>query len=135
MESRFGFFSWLSCDLGNLPTFAEAEVANRLRALTRAFAKVLVSEGWELRMPKCRRIQRNICKSFKSYLHMIWYHPIETTILKWMAIRFQVYMGVEPKIGGKPPKWMVKIMENPYEQMDDLGGKKAYFWKHLHIST
>ena len=22
-------------------------------------------------------------------------------------------MGVEPKIGGKPPKWMVKIMENP----------------------
>ena len=24
-----------------------------------------------------------------------------------------VHMGVEPKIGGKPPKWMVKIMENP----------------------
>ena len=24
-----------------------------------------------------------------------------------------------PKIGGKPPKWMVKIMENPI-QMDDL---------------
>ena len=23
------------------------------------------------------------------------------------------YMGVEPKIGVKPPKWMVKIMENP----------------------
>ena len=22
-------------------------------------------------------------------------------------------MGVEPKMGGKPPKWMVKIMENP----------------------
>ena len=22
-------------------------------------------------------------------------------------------VGVEPKIGGKPPKWMVKIMENP----------------------
>ena len=30
-------------------------------------------------------------------------------------------MGVEPKIGGKPPKWMVKIMENPIK-MDDLGG-------------
>ena len=30
------------------------------------------------------------------------------------------YMGVEPKIGGKPPKWMVFIMENPIE-MDDLG--------------
>ena len=24
-------------------------------------------------------------------------------------------MGVEPKIGGKPPKWMVKIMKNPIQ--------------------
>ena len=24
-----------------------------------------------------------------------------------------IYLGVEPKIGGNPPKWMVKIMENP----------------------
>ena len=29
---------------------------------------------------------------------------------------------VFPTIGGKPPKWMVKIMENPIK-MDDLGGK------------
>ena len=29
---------------------------------------------------------------------------------------------VFPKIGRKPPKWMVKIMENPIKQMDDLGG-------------
>ena len=29
-------------------------------------------------------------------------------------------MGGTPKIGGKPPKWMVKIMENPIK-MDDLG--------------
>ena len=29
-------------------------------------------------------------------------------------------MGVEPKIGGKPPNWMVKIMENPIK-MDELG--------------
>ena len=29
-------------------------------------------------------------------------------------------MGGEPKIGGKNPKWMVKIMENPIK-MDDLG--------------
>ena len=28
-------------------------------------------------------------------------------------------MGVEPKIGGNPPKWMVKIMEHPIK-MDDL---------------
>ena len=30
------------------------------------------------------------------------------------------HMDVEPIIGGKPPKWMVKIMENPIK-IDDLG--------------
>ena len=35
-------------------------------------------------------------------------------------------MGVNPKIGGNPPKWMVKIMENPIK-IDDLGGKKNLF--------
>ena len=29
-------------------------------------------------------------------------------------------MGVEPKIGGKPPKWMVYFMEIPIK-MDDSG--------------
>jgi len=29
-------------------------------------------------------------------------------------------LGVEPKIGGKPPKWMVNIMKDPIK-MDDLG--------------
>ena len=33
------------------------------------------------------------------------------------------YMGVSKNRGG-PPKWMVKIMENP---MDDLGGKPTIF--------
>ena len=44
------------------------------------------------------------------------------------------YLGVEPKIGVKPPKWMVKIMEHPIK-MDDLGAH-PYFWKHpfVHIS-
>ena len=35
-------------------------------------------------------------------------------------------LGVEPKIGDFPPKWMVKIMENPIK-MDDLGGKPPIF--------
>ena len=30
------------------------------------------------------------------------------------------YLGGNPKIGGKNPKWMVKIMENPIK-MDDFG--------------
>jgi len=41
-------------------------------------------------------------------------------------------MGVEPKIGGKTPKWMVKIMENPIK-MDDLGGTPTIFG-NIHIS-
>ena len=37
-------------------------------------------------------------------------------------------MGVS-KNKGKPPKWMVYVMENPIK-MDDLGVKNPYFWKH-----
>ena len=35
-------------------------------------------------------------------------------------------MGVNPKIGGNTPKWMVKIRDNPIK-MDDLRGKPALF--------
>ena len=35
---------------------------------------------------------------------------------------------VFPTIGGFPPKWMVKTMENPI-RMDDLGGKPTIFGK------
>ncbi len=43
-------------------------------------------------------------------------------------------MGVEPKIGGKPTKWMVYYNGKPYEQMDDLGGiYHPYFWFNTHI--
>ena len=35
-------------------------------------------------------------------------------------------LGCFQKYGGKPPKWMVKIMENPIK-MDDLGGKPTIF--------
>ena len=40
------------------------------------------------------------------------------------------YMGVEPNILLIPPKIDGEhFMENPIK-MDDLGGKKHYFWKH-----
>ncbi len=42
------------------------------------------------------------------------------------------YMGVSKNRGVFPPKWMVKKMENPIK-MDDLGGKKPYFWRATHI--
>ena len=35
---------------------------------------------------------------------------------------FDKNIWVFPKIGGKPPKWMVKIMEKPMNKWDDLGG-------------
>ena len=34
-----------------------------------------------------------------------------------------------PKIGVKPPKWMVKILEKPI-QLDDLGGKTHFLVQH-----
>ena len=37
----------------------------------------------------------------------------------------QEEVGANPKIEGKPPKWMVKIMENPIK-MDDLGGPPLF---------
>ena len=43
---------------------------------------------------------------------------------KWSEI--YIYIWVFPKIGGKPPKWMVKIMEKPIK-MDDLGGPPLFF--------
>ncbi len=38
-----------------------------------------------------------------------------------------------PKIGWKHPKWMFFFMENPYEQMDDLGG--PLFFRNIHTNT
>ena len=37
-----------------------------------------------------------------------------THMLKLAVSLGGISMDVEPKIGGKPPIWMVKIMENPY---------------------
>ena len=41
-----------------------------------------------------------------------------------------VYMGVEPKIGGKNPKWMVYFMEKPIK-MDDLGVPQIFGNTHI----
>jgi len=40
--------------------------------------------------------------------------------MKKDLISYMKQIWVSPKNGGKPPKWMVKIMENPIK-MDDLG--------------
>ena len=44
-------------------------------------------------------------------------------------------MGVEPKIGEFTPRngWFIMV-PNPMK-MDDLGGKKPYFWKHPYIQV
>ena len=43
-----------------------------------------------------------------------------------------MYMGISKNRGISPPKWMVKIMENPIK-MDDLGGNPHYFRKHPNL--
>ena len=51
---------------------------------------------------------------------------MKSSLVGWMeSTRRPNIYGCQPKNRGiLPPKWMVKIMENPkpYEQMDDLGG-------------
>ena len=42
-------------------------------------------------------------------------------------------MGVEPKIRVQYPKMDGENNGKPYEQMDDLGGKNPYLWKHPHV--
>ena len=39
--------------------------------------------------------------------------PLELVVACFSCPAQCCHMGVEPKIGGKKPKWMVKIMENP----------------------
>ena len=57
---------------------------------------------------------------------------LPTILLTWLNWRMGCLQGVNPKIGvvgPHPPKWMVKIVENPIK-MDDLGGKPPIFWKY-----
>ena len=42
-----------------------------------------------------------------------------------------LYMGVS-KNGGTP-KWMVKIIGKPYQNLDDFGEKTHHFWKHPYL--
>ncbi len=44
-----------------------------------------------------------------------------------MHLHTYTEMGVEPKIGENPPKWMVKIrVPNPMNKWDDLGGPQTH---------
>ena len=88
-------------------------------------------------MPNARSA-RGLTPARASY-----YYELEArlpSVCKFHTHKFGLYerkgyhnMGVNPKIRGKPPKWMVKIMENPIK-MDDLGGH-PYFWKHPYDKT
>ena len=42
-------------------------------------------------------------------------------------------MGVEPKIGVKPPKWMVKIMDNPMNKWMIWGVAGSIIFGNTHI--
>ena len=50
----------------------------------------------------------------------------------WVDDHSLLYIWMFPKNRGSlPPKWMVKTMENPYEQMDDLGGTPIFGNTHM----
>ena len=73
----------------------------------------------------------NTCCPVKALLGQV-FGRLEADIMtepwKWKK------MDVEPKIRGFcPPKWMVKIMENPIKI--GFGGKHPYFWKHPYLPT
>ena len=62
--------------------------------------------------------QEPMVRSFSSSVPKPWINsPVD-----WGCILLGLdgWIWVFPKIGGKPPKWRVKIMENPIK-MDDLG--------------
>ena len=72
---------------------------------------------WTLKMRKFRRGTSNFnyrefgrCPAVR-FRECIWW--------------FFMSMWLFPKIGGKPPKWMVKIMDNPMNKCVFF-----YFWKH-----
>ena len=50
----------------------------------------------------------------------------ERLLADWL----KMYMGGNQKIGVYTPKWMVKIMEKPYEHIADFGGNYHHFRKH-----
>ena len=52
--------------------------------------------------------------------------------VKQVGEQHRCYMDVSKNRGGNPPKWMVRLMENP-TKMDDLG--YHYFWKHPYVKT
>ena len=58
----------------------------------------------------------------ECWLDFHWLFPQTSFQAAWENAKL-LNMGVSKNRGiWKPPKWMVKIMENqPYEQMDDLG--------------
>ena len=48
---------------------------------------------------------------------------------QWIISNDKVSIWVFPKIGGFPPKWMVKIMENPINPWMIWGDVSHYFSK------
>ena len=114
-EISFGLFSG-----------AKMSVSGRVCVSTRViFDELNVSEGSKhvdpsQFLPSHRRsgtslnqpLKRSLIQMFRVYLFK---STISTT-----------FMWIFPKIGGKPPKWMVKITENP-NKIDDLGGKPTIF--------
>ena len=83
------------------------------------FLASIVAIAWDAPLTK----KKNILRSSTLINIQYWFH----------LLLFAENMGVSKNRGILPPKWMVKIMENPIK-MDDLGGKNPpLFFGNTHM--
>ena len=59
---------------------------------------------------------------------------VETISIPLIYMLPSINIGCQPKNRGKNPKMDKLYNGKPYEQMDDLGGKNHYFWKHPNLA-
>ena len=82
-----------------------------------------------------RREVKNSWATFNC--HHCWSEGVSTrcksTWFLWCLCQGDIW--VVPTIGGKPPKWMVKIMENPLDKMGWFGGSFPPIFGKQPIST
>ena len=71
-----------------------------------------------------------VSRSMSVHLMITWSHGAFCKDPNLESYDFQASMWVFPKNRGKPPKWMVNIMENPMNKWMIWGVFTHYFWKH-----
>ncbi len=103
--------------------------------LTDMFIKQLRQWWFEFSNPS--QVDKQILRSFRSgWDPGIFSMPNDDGLYGmaciWICCKPTWHVWVFPKIGVKPPKWMVRIMENPMNKWM-IWGAHPYFGKHPYI--